>query len=426
MNSNPSSPLDSKSTVSYFLLAGIVFVAVLAWFSISYLQSDKAKKADAIRQLEEQKQAEEKNLEEQRFAEQEARRNASVQGRKSNWTRFDKKNEELLTLLANADVLNKKRIASENVLLDTPKGRFLATDDAERNVFIGIREKLAEATAELEQWQISATSYDATISQMMSLAAPESDVSSEDFAKATGLVERVNKLTTELTAANKYLEGLIAKSDSTSSGTGSLLREQIADIEAARLARNVIERQKEVQQVLDQEEAKLRELLKSQELTRKEKERELLQIQFDLEMKQKEKDIEAARIAAKKELDDLENANLIAAQDQAMKSDIKKIESVLQPFTSKAKAAFTSRGNTTLQDDEKPVSLSALEGFGALEQTESGYTKLLQAALACTANNQRPLGGFSTDIHDFSKAADAQRLLRTHGQAMVRAGLLEK
>ncbi len=426
MNTNPSSPLDSKSTVSYFLLAGIVFVVVIAWFALSYVQSDKEKKAEVQRQLAEQKQAEAKKLDLDRAAEKEVRRDASIQGRKSNWTRFGKKNEELLRLLTELEILNKKRLASENALLDTPQGKFLATDEAERSVFIGMREKFAGSTAELEQWQISANSYDATISQMMSLAAPESDVSSEDFAKATGLVERVNKLTSEIIAANKYLEGLIAKGQGTSVPAGSLLREQIAAIDAERLTQNVVERQKEVQIVLDQEEVKLRELLKSQELTRKEKERELVQIQFDLEMQQKEKEIEAAKIAAKEELDSMENANLIAAQDQAMKSDLGKINSVLQPFTSKAKAAFTSKGNTTLRDEEKPASLSALEGFGALEQSESGYTKLLQAALACTENNQRPLGGFSTDIHNFAKAADAQRLLRIHGQAMVRAGLLEK
>lgn len=426
MNNTPSSPLDSKSTVSYFLLGGIGLVAVFAWLSITYIQSDKAKKADAMKQLAEQKVTEAKKQEENRFAEKEARRNASIQGRRSNWARFGTKNEELLRLLAEAQIVDQKRIANENVLLDTPRGRFLATDDAERNIFVGIRDKFSGATGELEQWQISANSYDATISQMVNLAAPESDVSSEDFAKATGLVERVNKLTTEIAAANKYLEGLIAKGDSSASATVPLLRERITAVNAEKLALNVVERQKELQQVHDQEETKMRELLKSQELTRQDKERQLLQIQFDLEMKQKEKDIEAAKIAAQEKLDGLEKANLIAAQDQAMKVDMTKIEAVLQPFTSKAKAAFTSRGNTTLQDEDKPVSLSALEGFGALEQTESGYGKLLQAALACTANNHRPMGGFSPDIHDFSKSAAAQRLLRTHGQAMVRAGLLEK
>ena len=426
MNNNQPSSLDSKSTVSYFLLAGIVFLGVFAWFSLSYVQSDKEKKAATAKLLAAEEQANAKKIEDQRHAEKEAARQAAVQGRKSNWLRFAKKNEELLNALAEVEILNQKRLATETVLLDTATGKFLATDEALRTVFIGMREKFSDSTSELEQWQISANSYDATISQMINLASPESDVSSEDFAKATGLVERVNKLATELNAANKFLEGLIAKGEGSSVTTGSSLRDQITEIEADRLAANVIERQKEVQIVLDEEEAKLRELLKSQELTRKEKERKLLAIQFDLEMKQKEKEIAAAQIAATEKLQQMENANTIAAEDQAMKLDRTKIESVLKPFISKAKTQFTSNGNTTLHDDETPVSLSALEGYGALEQTQSGYAKLLQAALACTANNQRPMGGFSTDIHDFSKAADAQRLLRTHGQAMVRAGLLEK
>lgn len=423
-------PLRSQSYFSYILLAGVVFVGIFLWMGVSIFKSDEVKKKKLAEQLQAEKLAEKQQEEDERLAQDEARRSSIIQSRKANWTRFGKKNEEFMILLAESDTLNQKRAALEAELLDTPKGAFLVNDPAELIVFSGMQERFGGTKSQIDQWQITAASNDATLSQMLAFSAPQSDVSPEEFSKVTGFVEQLRKLNSELVAANKYLETLSTRGSAITispvQGTPGTLRDAIVKHNADTLAQIVKKRQDELQALADQEEQKTIELLKSQELARKENERKLLQNQFELEMKQKELEAEKQRLDLQTKNDEQTLKNKFAEEDKAMEADRVKIESLLAPFISKAKTEFLTTGYTAIRDEEKPISLSALQGFGALEPTEAGYNKLIHAAGSAIENDLRPLGGFSLDIFNLTKAAEAQRLLRVHGAAMVRAGLLEK
>ncbi|MCA9191073.1 MAG: hypothetical protein KDB03_04910 [Planctomycetales bacterium] len=430
MQNNISTDPQSKSTVTYLLLAGIVLIGLFLWLTVSMLQSDELKRKKLAEQLKEEQKAQEEQQVLNDRQEEQSRREAATQARKSNWTRFEKRNQEFLTLLTESKILDTKRIELEKQLLDTSAGRFMVKDQAELTVFSGLRDKLAGSTGQIEQWEITASSFQASISQMLSLAAPQADVAPDDFAKVSGYLEQARELNSQLSAANNYMNRLVERGKSSlqqsSDGSSLLVREAIDGLNAEKLAITLAEREQEIQAVREAEERKTRELLKAQEVAKQEKERELLEKQFEIEMKQLELDALAKKAEAEVKASEKALEIRFAEEDHAMAAERQKIESLLMPFITKAKLEFMSNGYAEIRDAEKPVSLSALEGFGALQPTEAGYNRLIHAASASTQNDQRPMGGFSTNIFDLSVAAEAQRLIRNHGPAMVRAGLLAK
>ena len=425
-------PQAQRSGVAFPLFLALMFIAIVFWFGFNFVQHNQTTKLEETKRLYREEKQEEAEKAAAVAAENKAIREAEINGRRSNWHRFTAKNNEILTALADLEIENKKRVEAEKLLLDTPTGRFLVKDDRERAVFAGISEKLSGATGQIEQWTITANTFQATASSMQSLANPETDVPASEFSKLLSMADDVSSLEREVRAANQYLSGLIEKgSGSSKTATAPLpetdspgsLRDRLDSAEADRLAANAAERQRELEELRSESEMKIREMLKAQEAMRLKKEEELLRIQLDLEMKETDSRLEAARLAAAKKAEALEKAKVEALEDKALQTDLDQVKIQLAPFISKARNTF-EMGFIRPADESQPVSLSALTAFGALENSTLGIGRLQEAASFLTAKGGRPMGSFSIDLFDKTSAQESQRLLRTHAAAMVRAGLL--
>ena len=126
------------------------------------------------------------------------------------------------------------------------------------------------------------------------------------------------------------------------------------------------------------------------------------------------------------------------ARAEALQKEMAEVKLILSPFTSPGHFQPNSASNPSDYKqtvDAEPVSLSALKRLGALERTMTGLGRLYHFGGSKNPifNHDRPLGAFpmynSSSLerraHVLETVKTAQRLLNTHGQALIEAGLLQ-
>lgn len=128
-----------------------------------------------------------------------------------------------------------------------------------------------------------------------------------------------------------------------------------------------------------------------------------------------------------------EVSTLLAAR-QDYEKELERIRTDLVAFTTPGYVQPESADKLVYHQTKQPVSYSALQRIGALEDSEKGRAILLRVggSKSATQQNDRPLGNFPrmNSISELRKPAiatrvrEAQRLLRTYGLLMVKDGLL--
>ena len=126
------------------------------------------------------------------------------------------------------------------------------------------------------------------------------------------------------------------------------------------------------------------------------------------------------------------------ARAEALQKEMAEVKLILSPFTSPGHFQPNSTSNPwdfKQTVDAEPISLSALKRLGALERTMTGLERLYITGGSKNPifNHDRPLGAFPMCIagslerreYVMETVKTAQRLLNTHGQALIEAGVLQ-
>lgn len=422
MNSSqqPPTTISKVSVLIFLVLLALFLVGFAASFYTNNQQTKLLKEANASA-----KQA--KSSFEDTAAnvakEKQAIDQAFVLSNRSEWVRFKEVITSCTEQIEKAKAENDKRLQVESNLLDSPQGAAISQNPTHLAIFSAIREKHASSLTVIRDWQVSIAAYQASIDQMLAIDKPMSQVPEESFLKVVKLRDEATSLARDLEMANRQIDSFVKQIGDLPTSEETL-RETIKNREAELYAKMLAVRQKDKELIAAQEEEKTRQILKKQEAERLALEREKQAEVHKAEMAAIAAKAEADISAAKAKEDQLRREKIFFDEDEAMKADIVAINSMLMPFISKAKNQLKSTGHMVLSEESVAISLSALEGYGALNPTEDGVKKLKAAASHVTDKEIRPLGGFSIDLFDLTKPQEAQALLRKHAKAMVRAKLL--
>lgn len=147
--------------------------------------------------------------------------------------------------------------------------------------------------------------------------------------------------------------------------------------------------------------------------------------------------VEQLNTAIQRTVSGLKDQQAQAARAAALARDLAEVRSLLSPFITPGHFQPPSGGGHKYErtTDAKPVSLSRLQGAGALDPTQEGLTYLLRfGGSRRTRGNRRPLGSFPAyqgygspqNDRNMPRVQRAQALLRQHGQALVEAKLLSE
>lgn len=169
------------------------------------------------------------------------------------------------------------------------------------------------------------------------------------------------------------------------------------------------ERAKALQQVQEQERARLQAIAK---LDAEKSQAEVDAIDDETDAMQK---IALGKKAAG------EKAARIADDDDALVRDMAKVRSLLAPFIAKANVQVNANKQSIVTEEQLPVSWTIIQGARVLDTTAPVYWRQYIFALEATGRDR---GGAPVQPFDYKNIGPAQLLLKKHGEAMVRAGLL--
>lgn len=423
MNS-PQQPPTNLSKASVFIFLVLLALFLVGFGASFYTSNQQTKMVEKAEKAAKDARSSFENSSSRADKERQAIEQARKLGNRSEWVRFKETIASCVEQVEKAKSENDKRLKVETSLLDSPQGGVIAQNEANFLVFSSMREKFSSSLTLIRDWQVSLSSFIATADQMLSVEKPLTEVPEESFRKVIALRDEATALARELELANRQLGTFVKEGAAGTRASEQSLREAINNREAELYAKMIAVRQKDKELVAAQEEEKTRDLLKKQEVERLSLEREKQAEVHKAEMAAIAAKAEADVSAAKAKEEQTRREKQFSDEDEAMKADLVAINSMLMPFISKAKNQLKSNGYMLLSEEPVPISLAALEGYGALLPTEDGVKKLQEAARAVTNKDVRPLGGFSTDIFNISNPQEAQALLRKHGSAMVRAKLL--
>ncbi len=229
---------------------------------------------------------------------------------------------------------------------------------------------------------------------------------------------------------NEFLDGQLKKSVAISNVTlDTALRTFQADIER-RIEEAVVSQLEAAQTADDMELRKLDSI-------RLEKESSLREAESQLEKLQKESVSQLREIESSAEESARQRDFARVEARKAMEQALPAMRGLLSPVISKGYKQPDSSGSMKVVVDPRPLSLSALMQFGALNDDKKGMETLfylVQSGNAFGNQNDRPLGQFPkyTDEFVIQKPAvietvrQVQRFLIEHGDAMVEAGILSR
>lgn len=412
-----------RSRLSLVVFAAMVIVLCIAY--ISAKKSDLENKQKLYQAAENQERAEMREETVKRTVEEEE---AIIFGRRehaahASWTSYKITAESVRDGALALERVELKRAALLESLLDDDEGKFVAEDLVELRTFRGMVDHLKVAIGEINAWKEIARSRLENAEEMLALEHHVTPANEESVSEMVTITLKQAEMMVDMRACIVYFEELLEKGKQ-KQVDGPPLRVAIEKKNAADLAEITRERQEEIERIELEEEEKLREQLRQQAREKIVQQRELAKEEHEAEMLKLKQETESLQASNQQQMADQQRLEEEAKTDQAMRSDLRRIQSLLKPFISKARNQFDANYQPVLTQDDVPVSLSTLEQMGALKQSTKGLGKLRNAAHVAH-DGGRPLGSFPIDI--FAGDAlwqEAQDLLIKHGDAMVRAGLL--
>lgn len=442
MNNQPTPTIKGRTSLIVFLLiVALLFTVYIATTSTEMrnkeLVEQSAKAVEDFNSVQAKKEQETKD------ENQAIMRNQQVFNRQS-WDTFAKDVENFTEIHLQLKQLSEGSSFLAEQLLNEPEGLFLAQDSPERRTFVGMQVTLEDAAIRVTQWDSLIEAASEQVKNMFSLTSittPVERTTRESFETAYSDARR---LLIEMKAAKLFLDNMmeqgkqkmqsppqtvVVAGDPTATRrvepTAANLAESLAQQEADQAARIARERQEIVLKAQMDAENALREKLLEKQQEKEKLLAEIEQTKLDqeiMELREQAAMASANKVAAEKEAARKQKEH---KEDLALQEDLARVKSLLAPFIARSKSRVDQQMQITYAETEAPFSLALLAGMGALRNGENGAESLRRAA-GFARQSGRPLGGFPVDLLIVPENYEAQQLLVKHGQAMVRAGLLDE
>lgn len=314
-------------------------------------------------------------------------------------------------------------LAAINVKIDalksSPQGRVVAQNETQLAAYRSAARQAASITPEVDGLRNDANAMTVELQSAITAATDSTPPTEEVIKEVTELSSKVAKLRADAASVSAILEGFAGSDVPTVSGP--TLASVLAEREEQEKARYLEQEAAALAKLREEEMQKTLAARLQQEREKIEAERKRKMDEAALEAARIESEARAARLAAEQEKRDAEERAKIAAADEAMKRDLPKIRSLLTPFITKSTVQITANEQRVVVEEPQPASWAAIQGSKALDPTSRYYWRSFVNSLV-SAGRER--GGTPTGEYDYEGVGQAQLLLKKHGEAMVRAGLL--
>lgn len=339
------------------------------------------------------------------------------------WTVLQDDAKNAISLLDELSVVHKRNLKNESELLSADAAVFAANPNEYVVLFRDFQKQLQAGTTEIQGWNTQLKSIVDQATNMLTLSQLGGNPPAEHTKYITTARGGIRDLLTKMEACDAFLKKRKGES-AEASPIGKTLKTYIAEVNLDDEVGAATALEAELKKIRTEESEKIRRIVLETEKATLAAEKQMAEDKrkAETERLEREKSELAAALAAEKA--DAEAKAKILSEDRALKADMDKVQKLLYQFTTKTNKQLKSDGYFDLTAEPTPISLKALNAYGALKPGESGNFKLKSVMGYMAQNDDRPQPPIDIAAFDHSNAIPVQNLLIKHGDAMVRAGLL--
>ncbi len=339
------------------------------------------------------------------------------------WTVLQDDAKNAISLLDELSVVHKRNLKNESELLSADAAVFAANPNEHLVLFRDFQKQLQAGTTEIQEWDTQLKSIMKQATNILTLSQLETSPLPEQTQYITTARGEIRDLLKKMETCDAFLNRRKAES-AAASPIGTTLKTYIAEVNLDAEVGAAKAMEGELKRIESEGAEKIRRIvLDAEKMSQATKQRESeLKSKAESERAEREEKERAAARAAEKA--DAEAKAKILAEDRALKADMDKVEKLLYQFTTKTHKQLKPDGYFDLTAEPTPISLKALNAYGALKPGEGGNFKLKSVMGYMAQNDDRPQPPIDIAAFDHSNAIPVQNLLIKHGDAMVRAGLL--
>ncbi len=307
-------------------------------------------------------------------------------------------------------------------LLSSPVGRAIAANDAQLSSFRSLRSNFDKSQGNLLELRAEFTALLSRFGKASMDATTTTDQTVNPQLKASvdQLHATANELLVGFKATANSLDSLLSQTPA--AGVATIDLEAALEKADERAEADFLAAQAKAFEGLQQE---LNQKRLEESVTQ---ERERLELERELQAKRHASEMSAMRLQMlnidRQDRDGqvaAESSRAIAAADKALQDDMAKVTSVLRPFISKPQTQVDANNQFVTLEEPAPVSWATIQGAGVLDMKNVDFWRHYIFKLEETGRDR---GAAPMTPFDKVNINPAQLLLKKHGEAMVRAGLL--